>query len=159
RLDLRSRPAAHRADRHRSSGSGRGQRQISRTLCRGSGAPDPDRRDQHGRVEAQGADRDRTGGDGMRGEVETLRAAVILADRVYVVLAWFAGAIGFALPLSIVGYLIVEGAGRLSWDFLLLPPMGYPLGTAGGIAPAILGSLALVGLGLAVALPLAIASA
>jgi phosphate transport system permease protein len=95
----------------------------------------------------------------MRGEVETLRAAVILADRVYVVLAWFAGAIGFALPLSIVGYLIVEGAGRLSWDFLLLPPMGYPLGTAGGIAPAILGSLALVGLGLAVALPLAIASA
>jgi len=91
--------------------------------------------------------------------VTPLRPAVITADRLYVGLGWLAGAIGFALPLSIVGYLLIEGVGRLSWDFLLLPPMGYPLGTAGGIAPAILGSLALVGLGLVMALPLAVASA
>ena len=91
--------------------------------------------------------------------VEPLRPAVITADQLYVGLAWLAGAIGFALPLSIVGYLMVEGVGRQSWDFLLLPPMGYPLGSSGGIAPAIVGSLALVGLGLVVALPLAIASA
>lgn len=74
-------------------------------------------------------------------------------------LGWLAGAIGFALPLGIVALLVVEGAARLSWDFLLLPPMGYPLGSQGGIAPAIQGSLALVGLGLIVALPLAMASA
>lgn len=95
----------------------------------------------------------------MSAKVEPLRPAVITADHVYVALAWLAGAIGFALPLSIVGYLLVEGAARLSWDFLLLAPMGYPLGTAGGIAPAIMGSLALVGLGLVVALPLAVMSA
>ena len=91
--------------------------------------------------------------------VGTLKASAVTADRLYVSLAWLAGAVGFALPLSIFGYLLVEGAGRLSWDFLLLPPMGYPLGSSGGIAPAILGSLALVGLGLVVALPLAVASA
>lgn len=91
--------------------------------------------------------------------VEPLRPAAITADRLYVGLAWLAGAIGFALPLSIVGFLLIEGAARVSWDFLLLPPMGYPLGSSGGIAPAILGSLALVGLGLVVALPLAVASA
>jgi phosphate transport system permease protein len=88
-----------------------------------------------------------------------LQDSALLADRLYVGLGWVAGAIGFALPLSIVGYLLVEGVGRLSLEFLLQPPMGYPLGSAGGIAPAILGSLALVGLGLTVALPLAVASA
>jgi phosphate transport system permease protein len=88
-----------------------------------------------------------------------LQDSALLADRLYVGLGWVAGAIGFALPLSIVGYLLVEGIGRLSLEFLLQPPMGYPLGSAGGIAPAILGSLALVGLGLTVALPLAVASA
>lgn len=91
--------------------------------------------------------------------VGMLKRSAVAADRLYVSLAWLAGALGFVLPLSIVGYLLVEGAGRLSWDFLLLPPMGYPLGSSGGIAPAILGSLALVGLGLVVALPLAVASA
>lgn len=95
----------------------------------------------------------------MSAQIGTLRRSTLLADRVYVALAWTAGAIGFALPMSIVGYLLMEGAGRLSWDFLLQPPMGYPLGSLGGIAPAILGSLALVGVGLAVALPLAVASA
>ncbi|HWM31242.1 MAG TPA: ABC transporter permease subunit [Methyloceanibacter sp.] len=91
--------------------------------------------------------------------VEPLRPSAIAADRLYVALGWLAGAIGFALPLGIVGFLVVEGIGRISWDFLLLPPMGYPLGSSGGIAPAIQGSLALVGLGLALALPLALASA
>jgi phosphate transport system permease protein len=95
----------------------------------------------------------------MSAQIGTLRRSTLLAERVYVALAWTAGAIGFALPMSIVGYLLVEGAGRLSWDFLLQPPMGYPLGSSGGIAPAILGSMALVGVGLAVALPLAVASA
>ncbi len=49
--------------------------------------------------------------------VGRLHASAVAADRLYVVLAWLAGAIGFTLPLSIVGYLLVEGAGRLSWDF------------------------------------------
>ncbi len=95
----------------------------------------------------------------MSAPIGRLRGSTLLADRLYVALGWLAGAIGFALPLSIVGYLLIEGVGRLSWDFLFQPPMGYPLGSSGGIAPAILGSLALVGLGLVVALPLAIASA
>lgn len=95
----------------------------------------------------------------MNAAIEPLSKAAITADRLYVGFGWLAGAVGFALPLGIVGFLAVEGAARVSWDFLLLPPMGYPLGSSGGIAPAILGSLALVGLGLIVALPLAVASA
>lgn len=73
--------------------------------------------------------------------------------------AWIAGAIGFLLPVSIVGYLLITGIQVLSLEFLLGAPSGYPLGTDGGIRPAILGSFAVAGLGLAVAFPVAVASA
>jgi len=58
------------------------------------------------------------------------------------------------LPVWIVGFLVIRGAGTLSWTFLTDHPRGLPLGADGGILPAILGSLALVLIGLLVALPL-----
>ena len=83
----------------------------------------------------------------------------LMADRSYVALAWIAGMAGVSLPLFIVGFLFVNGSGVLSWEFLSEGPKGFPLGLAGGIWPAIQGSLALITIGLAVALPLGVGGA
>ncbi|MCC5796152.1 MAG: phosphate ABC transporter permease PstA [Methylophaga sp.] len=83
----------------------------------------------------------------------------VVNDRVFWLLAWTAGAIGLLLPLSIIGYLLFHGFQVLSWSFISEVPRGYPLGVSGGILPAIQGSLAVTGLGLAVAFPAALASA
>jgi phosphate transport system permease protein len=88
-----------------------------------------------------------------------LPQAALRRDRAFSSLAWCLGLIGLLLPLGIFGFLLAEGAARISWAFLTQSPSGFPLGAAGGVAPAILGSLALVGLGLALALPLGIAGA
>lgn len=79
-----------------------------------------------------------------------------LGDRFATVLVWLTGLLALALPLGILGFLAVRGMHVVSWEFLLAGPSGFPLGTAGGIGPAILGTLYLVGLGLAVALPLGV---
>lgn len=88
----------------------------------------------------------------------THRAAAI-SDRAFLMFAWVAGTLGLLLPLSIIGYLLFHGFQVLSWGFISDVPRGYPLGLAGGILPAIQGSMVVTGLGLAVALPLALASA
>src|SRR5258708_34262082 len=80
-------------------------------------------------------------------------------DRTFNALAWAFGLIGLVLPIGILGFLRVEGTARLSWAFLTDAPAGFPLGSAGGVAPAILGSLALVAIGLAFALPLGVVGA
>lgn len=80
-------------------------------------------------------------------------------DRFVTVITWFFGVLGLCLPLSIVGFLIVRGLGVISWEFLTTAPGGLPLGVAGGIMPAIQGSLELVGLGLLFALPLGVGGA
>lgn len=79
-----------------------------------------------------------------------------LGDHFATVLVWLTGLLALALPLGILGFLAVRGMHVMSWEFLLTGPSGFPLGTAGGIGPAILGTLYLVGLGLAVALPLGV---
>jgi phosphate transport system permease protein len=61
--------------------------------------------------------------------------------------------------MAIVAFLLARGAAVLDWTFLTDRPRGMPLGTAGGIGPAISGSLALAGLALVVALPAAVAGA
>ncbi len=59
------------------------------------------------------------------------------------------------LPLgSIVGLLIVKGAPSLSWEFLVEAPTAGM--TAGGIYPAIIGTLWLIGVSLAIAAPVGI---
>jgi phosphate transport system permease protein len=88
-----------------------------------------------------------------------LPCGAIRGDRAFTVLAWGFGLVGLVLPLGISGFLLIEGAARLSWVFLTEAPAGFPLGSTGGVAPAILGTLALVAIGLAVALPLGVAGA
>ena len=89
---------------------------------------------------------------------ETYRLS-ILWDRLWRVVLWFCGFIGFLLPVSIIGYLILEGIHCVSWRFLVDYPKGTPLGTQGGIWPAVEGSLALASIGLLVAFPLALGGA
>lgn len=61
-----------------------------------------------------------------------------------------------ALGMILFG-IVVNGAGAISWEFLTGSPRD--LGRAGGIFPAIVGTFYLVGGGLAIALPLGIATA
>jgi phosphate transport system permease protein len=71
---------------------------------------------------------------------------------------FFAMAIVMIIPLlAIVGYLVGEAAPSLSWKFLVeLPKNGM---REGGIWPALLGTLYLVGLSLAVAAPIGVLAA
>jgi len=75
--------------------------------------------------------------------------------------AFFLVSLSVAIVLVVLGVILVEivvnGAGALTWEFLTGSPKD--LGRAGGIFPAIAGTLCLVGGALAVALPLGIATA
>lgn len=59
--------------------------------------------------------------------------------------------------LGIIAFLLYNGAGALTWDFLTLPPTDSM--TKGGIMPAIVGTLYLTFGAIAVALPLGVVSA
>jgi phosphate transport system permease protein len=80
-------------------------------------------------------------------------------DGIFVTAVWSVGILGFILPVSIVAFLFYRGAGAITWDLLWQSPRSFPLGSSGGIRPAIEGSLALVFIGLVVALPLAVGGA
>jgi phosphate transport system permease protein len=87
------------------------------------------------------------------------RAPGKATDAAFTALAWLCGIAGIALPLSILGFLSYEGISAISWSFITQPPRGFPLGSAGGIWPAIKGTVALVLGGLAIAWPCAVAGA
>jgi phosphate transport system permease protein len=80
-------------------------------------------------------------------------------DKIFTAVAWSIGLLGFMLPVSIVVFLLYRGAGAITWGVLWQTPRGFPLGSSGGIRPAIEGSLALLLIGLAVSLPLAVGGA
>ena len=75
--------------------------------------------------------------------------------------AWaaVAAALAAGCVLFLFGYVFVQGAPVMSWDFVTQAPAGTVLGTEGGIAPAIWGSLWFVGTALVIAAPLALACA
>jgi phosphate transport system permease protein len=79
-----------------------------------------------------------------------------LSDKVYCAVAWTGGAIGVSVPVAIVVYLAWHGLSAVTPEFIFELPRGSSLDGKGGIWPAIKGSLALVGLGLSVALSLGI---
>lgn len=87
------------------------------------------------------------------------RPAARRFDRLFRTACWLTGLMGILLPAMIVGYLLINGARVLSWEFLSDAPRGYPLGMHGGIWPAIRGSAAMTGLALCLALPAAVLSA
>ena len=81
------------------------------------------------------------------------------ADRGFTLLSWLLGLGALALPMGIIGFLLVRGARVLSPAFLTDGPAGFPLGLAGGIRPALEGSVALMAIGLAIAVPLGVGGA
>ncbi|MBU3889300.1 phosphate ABC transporter permease PstA [Methylosinus sp. KRF6] len=80
-------------------------------------------------------------------------------DLFFTAAAWGAGVAGLLLPFGILAYLAWEGAARVSWVFLTRAPAGSAPGAEGGIAPAILGTAAMVALAICFALPLGLAAA
>lgn len=83
----------------------------------------------------------------------------IAADQLFTACAWIMGGLSLLLPVMIIGFLLVTGSQVISGQFLLTSPSGFPLGSAGGIRPAIEGTLALVGIGLLVAFPTGVGGA
>jgi phosphate transport system permease protein len=75
-----------------------------------------------------------------------------ISDLIYYSIAWGAGIIGVLIPISILAYLLWNGIGVITAEFLFSPPSGGSLNGEGGIWPAIAGSVALVGYGLLPAL-------
>lgn len=68
-----------------------------------------------------------------------------------------AAVIVLAILVIILGYIIINGLPALSWEFLTQPPKD--LGRAGGIFPAIIGTLYLVAGAILIALPLGVGAA
>ncbi len=72
---------------------------------------------------------------------------------------WFSGFFVLFVLLAIIIYLIWRGGPFVSMEFLLASPKGLPLGSEGGIFPAIKGTLWLIGLALVWSLLPALATA
>lgn len=92
-------------------------------------------------------------------DLSSLRAKRKWSNPAFVFSVGGIGACALLLPLFILIFLGVNGWKVISPEFLTGQPRGFPLGSAGGIAPAILGSLALTGAALLCALPLGLMSA
>ncbi len=78
-------------------------------------------------------------------------------ERVFFALVKLSALVITAALGGLLVYILVNGLGVLSWDFLTLPPTDSM--TKGGIMPAILGTLYLTAGAILVALPLGIVSA
>lgn len=65
-------------------------------------------------------------------------------DLLWLVLFWGSGLTILFILLGILGYLLFRGGSALSLEFLTTSPKGFPLGTGGGVFPAIKGTVYLV---------------
>jgi phosphate transport system permease protein len=68
-----------------------------------------------------------------------------------------AGTLGAVVPLVlVVYYLLQKGLGALSWDFFTTDPTGSFLGPPGGVKSAIVGTILIVALATAIAMPVGV---
>ncbi|WP_031516923.1 phosphate ABC transporter permease PstA [Desulfofalx alkaliphila] len=67
-----------------------------------------------------------------------------LIDGLWISLFWGAGLLILIILVSILGYLLYKGGPALSFEFITGSPSGFPLGTEGGVYPAIKGTSCLV---------------
>jgi phosphate transport system permease protein len=95
----------------------------------------------------------------MPAETYVLPLSSRLAEGLYAPVLWLCGLSGVALPLGIISYMLVHGIGVLTQDFLFGNLAGMPLGSAGGIWPALVGTLALSGIALLLAFPFGLGGA
>lgn len=74
-----------------------------------------------------------------------------LIDTFCLAIFWLAGLLLLIILLGILGYLIYRGHSAINLEFLLASPKGLPLGTEGGILPAIKGTVCLIMLAVSIA--------
>ncbi len=79
------------------------------------------------------------------------------SERVATVALWASAALVCSAFAWIVGDLVVHGAGQLSWEFVSAAPRDA--GRAGGIAPILVSTLAILAVCLATAVPLGLGTA
>ena len=88
--------------------------------------------------------------------LEPWQRAIVL-QRVVFVLLLLATLLVVLAAVAVIGVIVVRGIGALSWSFLTtMPSQGM---RAGGIFPALVGTLELVGLTILFALPMGVAAA
>jgi phosphate transport system permease protein len=85
------------------------------------------------------------------------RSGRYLANDLGMALLWSCGALTLLILLTIIGYVLVNGLGAISWDFLTQSPKS--MGRAGGIFPMIVGSVAITAIAVLVATPLSVGAA
>ena len=75
-----------------------------------------------------------------------------LIDSILITIFWGSGLLLLAGLIAIITYLLIQGGSALSLDFLRLSPVGSPLGTEGGVLPAIKGTLYLIAIALMISI-------
>lgn len=86
-----------------------------------------------------------------------IRIRPAVTQRIAVSLLWLATAMTVSMVLFIIGYILLNGLGHVSWEFLTARPR--QMGREGGVMPLIVGTIAVAGLGVLIAAPLGIATA
>ena len=82
-----------------------------------------------------------------------------IQDKIFKLWIIISTIIVVATILFILGYILSRGLGSINLEFIFGNPKGVPLGSEGGILPAIIGSLLLMVLSCAIASVLALATA
>lgn len=80
-----------------------------------------------------------------------------LGERLFVAVCLAAVFLPLAMLLVLLGDVVVQGVGRLDWGFLTSPPSRRP--EIAGVMPALAGSVYLIGLTAAIALPVGVGAA
>lgn len=86
------------------------------------------------------------------------RVSARLTQRLAMVCVWGAGIIALLALLTIVGYVLFRGLSYIGWSFLTTAPRGGVSGQ-GGISTVIVATLYLLGLTLAILVPLGVGAA
>ncbi len=73
-------------------------------------------------------------------------------------LVWVGGVVTVLIMLVVVGYVLVQGLPHVSWSFLTTPPVGGMDGE-GGISSVVVSTLYLIGLTIAILVPLGLGAA
>lgn len=78
-----------------------------------------------------------------------------IVQKIAFALLWLAGMTAVAALLAVVGYVVIQGIGEISLEFLLTPPRGGLAGE-GGISTTIVTTIYLVALTISIATPLGV---
>lgn len=87
-----------------------------------------------------------------------MRLSAKVTQRIAFSVIWLAGIFTVLILALIIGYVLSKGISQFNWDFLVTPPQGG-LSAEGGISTAIVGTIYIVALTIAIATPLGLGAA